>query len=98
MIQPSNPKRPAGVEIVIRNLEKKIMPQDELFPLMTHFKKRLLDQRSKYTYRISPRKVRAWMMSMFDKSFATLQDKLWNDFDRCGQELGRCQSGEKCPF
>ena len=83
---------------MIRHLEKKIMPQDELFPLMTHFKKRLLDQRSKYTYRISPKKVRAWMMSIFDKSFETLQDKLREDFDKCGQELGRCQSGKKCPF
>ena len=64
------------------------MPQDELFPLMTHFKKKLLDQRSKYTYRISPRKVRAWMMSMFDKSFATLQDKLWNDLTDVVKNLG----------
>ena len=65
------------------------MPQDEIFPLMTHLKKRLLDKRSKYTHRISPNKVRAWMMSMFDKSFETLQEKLGLG------ELGRCQSGKK---
>ena len=75
------------------------MPQDALFPLIIHLKKRLLDVRSKYTYRISPKKVRAWMMSMFDKSFETLQEKLVKDFDdKYGLELGRCQNGKKCSF